>query len=156
MIQRDEKLAQFMRYIGLRGMRSEEALGWLARALQRGVTQLGITLLTNWADWGRYETLGAQSPRYAALIAGDTQQDAGAHDVLRAELEALAPKERLPVLAGLVAALLAAQLETAPESIAIDRPIAELGVDSLMATELRCCSIAISALQCRCWKFSTI
>jgi NAD(P)-dependent dehydrogenase (short-subunit alcohol dehydrogenase family)/acyl carrier protein len=136
-VTRDEKLEQFMRYMGLRGMDSAEALGWLARAMRRGIPQLGVTLITNWADWARYETLGGQSPRFAGLIAADTNRDAGARDVLRAELEPLPASERFPVLAGLVASLIADELETSAEGIPIDRPILDLGVDSLMATEIQ-------------------
>ncbi|MEX3930928.1 type I polyketide synthase [Paraburkholderia phymatum] len=136
-ITRDEKLEAFMRYMGLRGMESAEALGWLERAMRRGVQQLGVTLITNWADWGRYETLGSQSPRFADLIAADTNRDAGARDVLKAELAALPGSERFTVLAGLVASLIADELETSVEGIPIDRPILDLGVDSLMATEIQ-------------------
>ncbi|MGF6596758.1 acyl transferase domain-containing protein/NAD(P)-dependent dehydrogenase (short-subunit alcohol dehydrogenase family)/acyl carrier protein [Paraburkholderia sp. GAS448] len=136
-VTRDDRLEQFMRYMGLRGMASEEALGWLGRALQREVVQLGIMLITNWADWGRYETLGSQSPRYAALIAADSNPDLGARELLRGELAELPPAERFTVLASLVASIIADELETAAGSINVDRPILDLGVDSLMATEIQ-------------------
>ncbi|SAL65187.1 beta-ketoacyl synthase [Caballeronia peredens] len=136
-ITRDATLEQFMRYIGLRGMESVEALGWLERAMRRRVTQLGVTLITNWGDWARYETLGGQSARLADLIAADAGTEAGARDLLRAELAALPAADRFMVLAGLVASLLADQLETSADSISIDRPILDLGIDSLMATEIQ-------------------
>lgn len=136
-VTRDEKLEQFMRYMGLRGMESAEALHWLERALLRGVTQLGVTLITNWSEWGRYETLGAQSPRYAELIAADASPDADPGAVLRTELAELPAADRFTVLASLVASLIADELEAAAESIPVDRPILDLGVDSLMATEIQ-------------------
>ncbi len=137
-IARDEKLEQFMRYMGLRGMQTAEALRWLERALLRDVLQLGVTLITNWAEWGRFEALGSQSPRYAALIAADSSADGGsARERLRLELEELEPAERFAALAGLVASLIADALETAVESLSIDRPILDYGVDSLMATEIQ-------------------
>ncbi|WP_277182759.1 type I polyketide synthase [Caballeronia sp. BR00000012568055] len=136
-ITRDETLAQFMRYIGLRGMESAEALNWLGRAMYRGTRQLGISLITNWGDWARYETLGAKSPRFADLIAADVAGEASAADSLRAELVALPQADRFTVLSGLLASVLADQLETSADSIAIDRPILDLGVDSLLATEIQ-------------------
>jgi acyl transferase domain-containing protein/NAD(P)-dependent dehydrogenase (short-subunit alcohol dehydrogenase family)/acyl carrier protein len=136
-VTRDEKLEQFMRYMGLRGMESAEALHWLERAMLREVTQLGVTLITNWSEWGRYETLGGQSPRYAELIAADASPDADPGAVLRAGLAELPAADRFAVLAGLVASLIADELETDGEAIPVDRPILDLGVDSLMATEIQ-------------------
>ncbi|MFL9961035.1 SDR family NAD(P)-dependent oxidoreductase [Paraburkholderia sediminicola] len=136
-VTRDEKLEQFMRYMGLRGMDSAEALRWLERAMLRDFTQLGVTLITNWSEWGRYETLGAQSPRYAQLIAADASPDADPAAVLRAELVELPAADRFTVLANLVASLIADELETATDAIPVDRPILDLGVDSLMATEIQ-------------------
>ncbi|WP_323120434.1 SDR family NAD(P)-dependent oxidoreductase [Burkholderia alba] len=136
-VTRDEKLEQFMRYMGLRGMESAEALDWLERAMRRGVTQLGITLITSWADWGRYETLADRSSRYADLIAADAQANGDAGDLLRVELAALPAADRFTVLASLIASLIADELETAADAIPVDRPILDLGVDSLMATEIQ-------------------
>jgi acyl transferase domain-containing protein/NAD(P)-dependent dehydrogenase (short-subunit alcohol dehydrogenase family)/acyl carrier protein len=136
-VTRDEKLEQFMRYMGLRGMESAEALDWLERAMRRGVTQLGITLITSWADWGRYETRAGESSRYADLIAADAQANADAGDRLRVELAALPAGDRFTVLASLIASLIADELETAADAIPVDRPILDLGVDSLMATEIQ-------------------
>ncbi|NKJ47555.1 hypothetical protein CIC12_12540 [Burkholderia sp. SG-MS1] len=136
-VTRDEKLEQFMRYMGLRGMESAEALHWLERAMLRELTQLGVTLITNWSEWGRYETLGAQSPRYAELIAADASPDVDPAAVLRAELVELPAADRFTVLASLIASLIADELETASEAIPVDRPILDLGVDSLMATEIQ-------------------
>jgi len=133
----DDKLGQFMRYTGLRGMHSAEALDWLERALARGLTQLGIMLISTWAEWGRYETLGAKSPRLAELVASDAVADNSAGDLLRAELAALPASERLVALAERVSALVARLLDISGQSIALDRPIADLGIDSLMATEIQ-------------------
>jgi acyl transferase domain-containing protein/NAD(P)-dependent dehydrogenase (short-subunit alcohol dehydrogenase family)/NADPH:quinone reductase-like Zn-dependent oxidoreductase len=151
-IARDEKLAQFMRYMGLRGMQTAEALHWLERVMCRKLVQQGVMLITNWAEWGRFETLGSQSPRFKTLIEADSSSDAGASERLHAELEALEPGERFGVLAGLVSALIADELETSMESIAVDRPILDYGVDSLMATEIqllmdRDLGIAVSVLE---------
>ena len=137
-VTRDEKLEQFLRYIGLRGISSQEGLGLLGQALLRDVTQFGVTLITNWGDWARYETLGGKSPRFASLIAADANPaDAAVRERLRAELVAVPAHERFEVLATLIAEVIAGELQTAVESISIDRPINDLGVDSLMGTEIQ-------------------
>ena len=41
------------------------------------------------------------------------------------------------MLAGLIAAIIANELRQEPDSLSIDRPINDLGVDSLMATEIQ-------------------
>jgi len=57
--------------------------------------------------------------------------------VLRGELADLPSAERFTVLASLVASLIADELGTAAQAIPVDRPILELGVASLMATEIQ-------------------
>ncbi|RQH08898.1 type I polyketide synthase [Paraburkholderia dinghuensis] len=133
----DDKLAQFMRYTGLRGMQSADALNWLERALARDVTQLGITLISTWSEWGSYETLGARSPRVAELVASDAVSDDSAGELLRAELAGLPASKRLIVLASRVSALVAGLLDMPADHISIDRPIMDFGIDSLMATEIQ-------------------
>jgi acyl transferase domain-containing protein/NAD(P)-dependent dehydrogenase (short-subunit alcohol dehydrogenase family)/acyl carrier protein len=152
-VTRDEKLEQFLRYIGLRGITSREGLTLLGQALQRDVTQFGVTVITNWGDWARYETLGGKSPRFASLIAADVNPaDAAVRERLRAELAALPAPERFGVLAALIVEVIAGELQTTAESISIDRPINELGVDSLMGTEIQLVlesdlGIAVSVLE---------
>lgn len=136
-IARDEKLEQFMRYMGLRGMETREALQWLERAMRRDITQLGISLVSSWADWARYETLSHQSPRFIELIASDTEASNDASERLREEIVALPETERFAVLSGLIVSLIADELEASSDTVSIDRPILEFGIDSLMAAEIQ-------------------
>lgn len=136
-IARDEKLEQFMRYMGLRGMETREALQWLERAMRRDITQLGISLVSSWADWARYETLSQQSPRFIELIASDAEASNDASERLREEIVALPETERFAVLSGLIVSLIADELEASADTVSIDRPILEFGIDSLMAAEIQ-------------------
>ncbi|PZP06938.1 Acyl transferase domain-containing protein [Pseudomonas sp. NFPP10] len=136
-IARDEKLEQFMRYMGLRGMETREALQWLERAMRRDITQLGISLISSWADWAQYETLSQQSPRFIDLIASDTEASNDASERLREEIAALPETERFAVLSGLIVSLIADELEASTDTVSIDRPILEFGIDSLMAAEIQ-------------------
>ena len=137
-VARDEKLEQFLRYVGLRGMESSEALSLLKIALARDLVQFGVTIIKSWAEWGRFEIRAGQSSRYQKLIASDaTGQDTEARTALIAELSDLASEEQLEVLIVLITDVLASILKTDATQIPPSKPINELGVDSLMATEIQ-------------------
>ncbi|HBJ35428.1 MAG TPA: hypothetical protein DDZ51_11890 [Planctomycetaceae bacterium] len=137
-VAKDEKLEQFLRYTGLRGIESSEALEVMRIALSREVVQFGVTMITSWADWARFETRGATSPRFAALISADSQgQDTSTRDALIAELKTLNPADRVELLTTLIVEIVAAVLKADPATIPFDKSINQLGVDSLMATEIQ-------------------
>ena len=137
-VARDEKLEQFLRYVGLSGMESREALEYLKLAIARNVPQVGVLIMKSWAEWGRFEVRAGTSPRYQKLIAGDTTGgDSQAKSALIEELSKLQPEEQLEVLVTLITDVLAGILKTDASSIHPARPINELGVDSLMATEIQ-------------------
>jgi len=137
-VARDEKLEQFLRYVGLRGMESSEALSLLKTCLSRDLVQFGATIIKSWADWGRFEIRAGQSPRYQKLIASDSLgQDTEARSALIAELSELEPDEQLEVLVVLITDVMASILKTDASQVPRSKPINELGVDSLMATEIQ-------------------
>jgi len=107
-------------------------------AIARDVTQFGLSLISSWTDWARYETRGATSPRFQTLIASDTEQKVDSiRDLLVEELSPLNPEEQVEVLGKLIVEILAGVLKSDPESIPLDASVSQLGVDSLMATELQ-------------------
>lgn len=137
-VARDEKLEQFLRYVGLRGLESKEGLEYLKLAVGRSVTQVGILLVRSWAEWGRFEVRAGQSPRYQKLIASDSDgMDMEARSALIAELSLLEPQEQFEVLVTLITEVLATILKIDASQVHRSRPIHELGVDSLMATEIQ-------------------
>lgn len=137
-VAQDEKLEQFLRYTGLRGMMSSEGLDLLKIGLARNTPQFGVTLITSWQDWARFETRGSTSPRFASLIAADSAgRDTSMRDALIAELSNLEPADQVVLLASLIVEIIASVLRSDPADIAIDRSIDSLGVDSLMATEIQ-------------------
>ncbi len=134
----DEKLEQFLRYTGLRGITSTEGLELLRIGLSRQSTQFGVTMITNWSDWARFETRGATSPRFRTLIANDSQgKDSSSQHALVEELLKLDPADQVELLATLILEIVASVLKADPATIPIDKSIDQLGVDSLMATEIQ-------------------
>ena len=152
-ITRDDKLEQFLKHVGLRGLPSAEGLELLRIGLARNVEQFGVVVIKSWADWARYETLGAQSPRFTAVVSADSEGDNdGLKQQLVAELAALNPAAQIDLMAQLSSQIVASVLKSDPENIPIDRPINDLGIDSLMATEIQVLfesklGIAISVLE---------
>lgn len=137
-VAQDEKLEQFLRYTGLRGLASTEGLELLKIGLGRRVTQFGVTMITTWTDWARFETRGSTSPRFASLIAADSQgQDNSTGDALREELAKLDPTDQVELLTSLIAEIVASVLKADAANVSVDCSISQLGVDSLMATEIQ-------------------
>jgi acyl transferase domain-containing protein/NAD(P)-dependent dehydrogenase (short-subunit alcohol dehydrogenase family)/acyl carrier protein len=137
-VAQDEQLEQFLRYTGLRGINTSEALEVLKVSLARNATQFGVTVISSWADWARFETRGATSPRFASLIAADSAgKDNSMRDILIEELSQLDPSDQVELLGSLIVEIIASVLKSDPASIPIDSALSQLGVDSLMATEFQ-------------------
>lgn len=137
-VARDEKLENFLRYVGLSGMDSWEALDYLRLAMVRDVTQIGVLIMKSWADWGRFEVRAGNSPRYQNLIAGDeVGNDSEAKSKLIEELSQLQEEEQIEVLIALITDVLSGILKADASQVHRSRPLNELGVDSLMATEIQ-------------------
>ncbi len=127
-VARDEKLEQFLRYVGLRGMESSEALSLLKTGLSRDLVQFGVTIIKSWSDWGRFEIRAGQSPRYKKLIASDAQgQDTEVRSALIAELSELDPDDQLEVLVVLITDVLAAILKTDATLVPRSKPLMNWG-----------------------------
>jgi acyl carrier protein len=95
-------------------------------------------MITSWADWARFETRGAKSPRFASLIASDSQvKDHSIRDALIEELSQLENADQVELLGGLIVEVIASVLKSDPSTIPLDCSINQLGVDSLMATEIQ-------------------
>ena len=107
-------------------------------ALARKVTQFGVVVIKSWADWARYEALGAKSPRFATIVAADAaEKDNGMKQQLLAELSGLSAVDQVDLMSQLIVEIVASVLKSESDSISVDRPINEMGIDSLMATEIQ-------------------
>ncbi|MFV0383185.1 SDR family NAD(P)-dependent oxidoreductase [Paracoccus sp. (in: a-proteobacteria)] len=141
MLTQDEATEQFLKYMGIRALDVHEALRLMHAAMERDLTQVGIMLLSSWADWARYETIGAASPRFTKLLAADASVSQGGSSEVRerliAELAELNPAERLDTLTGLIKVVIARELHAEADNLPVDRALNELGIDSLMAAEIQ-------------------
>ncbi|MEM6776223.1 MAG: SDR family NAD(P)-dependent oxidoreductase [Planctomycetota bacterium] len=131
---RREELSERLRRQGVLDFTLDEATSCLATALNRRVTQTSVLRM----DWSRWRGLGLTkevSPRFAHLIRGGSAN--GGSTLTAGSLREASPAQRLVLLRDAVAGKLASLLGSISEDIDQDRPMLELGLDSLMAVELR-------------------
>jgi len=129
---------------GLTGLGTEEGLEMLGRLLDGGPAQIGIVSI----DWQR---LFAAYPAYreapflrelareaeAAAAAGAGTAASAGRGNAGAEIRAAAPAERLPRLVALLVEQVARVVGVPGVRLDLERPLGSLGIDSLMAAELK-------------------
>ncbi|MEM6363059.1 MAG: SDR family NAD(P)-dependent oxidoreductase [Planctomycetota bacterium] len=129
-----QDLSDRLRRQGVLDFSFDEATRCLATAINRGSTQCSV-LRMDWSRWRGLGLTGDVSPRFAHLIRGGS--GAAGTSVSAASLRAASPTQRVEMLRESIADKLASLLGCVASEIDADRPMLELGLDSLMAVELR-------------------
>lgn len=117
---------------GMHSLAPEEGLGALDVLLASGVTQAGV-FNADWTALAESYWQFSASPFLGAILQADHKKgpSAGAADILAAS-----GASREALLLELVRARVAAVLGASPDQIPVDRGVAELGMDSIMVTDL--------------------
>ncbi len=123
---------------GVMSFSVQQATSCLEYALQNKSLQLSVLRM----DWSRWRGLGLTqrvSPRFAHLLQDFTRADVdGGHETFSAaQLRGLAAEARLESVTRMVRGKAGSLLGIAPEKLTADRGLLEMGLDSLMAVELR-------------------
>jgi amino acid adenylation domain-containing protein len=137
-IARRRALSDRLERQGIIGIPTRQALAMLERAIQRDAIQLGVMRI-DWSRWSRAGLTGAVSPRIAHLVprAEDSERESwGGSSVLEAILS-VPPDRRSEVLEAHIRDKVGRVLGTVPETIDREKTLLNLGLDSLMAVELR-------------------
>lgn len=128
--------------IGLSSFSPEKGLVGFQRALRQDRPQVAVMSM-NWAQYLDHRPRGVENTFFAAFASPQTAQAAqqvkpgGLPDQLE-QLEAAEPKDRQALLAGQVAAIVARITHRDnPETINRDQGFFQMGVDSLIAVELK-------------------
>ncbi len=133
MVDADENVQRYLRIAGFDAIDMDAGTEYLGEALRLGVRQAAIIPV----EWDKVVLAAPQlayTARVAELIAA-ASQDNSAAAVLRGQIGALQEAQRANVVGYLLAEQLAEVMGVAAESIALDVPLPELGLDSLMAVE---------------------
>jgi NADPH:quinone reductase-like Zn-dependent oxidoreductase/SAM-dependent methyltransferase/acyl carrier protein len=137
-VARHQEIAERLEAQGVRSFAPAQALNLLGRFLQTDVTHVGVMNI-DWRRWGAGG--GSISPRFAELVragtAGDEASQVRSGSAARKALLAAAPDERRELMRTLLREQVARVLGAAPDKLDVERPLTDLGLDSLMAVELR-------------------
>jgi NADPH:quinone reductase-like Zn-dependent oxidoreductase/acyl carrier protein len=136
-VARNPEVASRLLRQGVRPIEIAEALDLLGRLLVRGRPQVGV-MNVDWPKWNK--NAAAAPPRLAQLL-GSTAADPhraeeAPNDFPGALLDA-APTERRWLVEARLCDHVARVLGTSASRLAADRPVTSLGLDSLMAVDLR-------------------
>ncbi|MGV9411017.1 SDR family NAD(P)-dependent oxidoreductase [Nocardia sp. NPDC003693] len=133
MVEADETVQRYLRITGFDTIDMDEGTEYLGEALRLGVRQAAIIPV----EWGKVVLAAPQAAytaRVADLIAAAAQDDSAAAG-LRRQIGALEDAQRASVVGYVLAEQLAEVMGVAADSIDLDVPLPELGLDSLMAVE---------------------
>jgi NADPH:quinone reductase-like Zn-dependent oxidoreductase/acyl carrier protein len=133
-VSRQVALARYLENVGLTGLPRDTVFAWLKFLLRREVGS-AFVLQADWVRYGEANPTARSSDRYAALMAPRQQSDSA--DELPRHLAAAAPSERLAIVTEHLRRMIAAVLGATGTAIDADTPLANLGLDSLMAFELK-------------------
>jgi len=130
-----EQVAAYWARNGVRLLPLDSACGYLDAAIGLDPTQVGIADV-DWPLWGSLNHESACTPRFAAHIDAVKGADEAAGSV-RGELASMAAEQRVDRVTQLLAEQLAAVLGVPGDLVDRNTPLPQLGLDSLMAAELR-------------------
>ncbi|MBI4820363.1 MAG: thioester reductase domain-containing protein [Deltaproteobacteria bacterium] len=129
-VTRDAKLEAHFARMGLSPLSVSTALRALGRLLRKGASD-AVVLDARWDQWAK--TSAGQGPKYSELMVKSGAEDRALHlrDVL-----ARSPGEELQKVEAFLREQIGGVLRAPAAKLDPDRPLTELGLDSLMAVEL--------------------
>ena len=130
-----EQVAAFLAMSGVRPLPLDAACDCMDVALGLNPTQVAIADV-DWGLWGSMYPTSAGTPRFVDQVKAAKDADEASGSV-RAELASMSPEERIEAVTQMLCEQLAAVLGVPAESVDRDAPLTDLGLDSLMAAELR-------------------
>jgi len=133
-----KRLATRLALLGIKSLAPGQALAVLGRLLRAGSTQVAVVPV----DWRRYREsypAGTESPLLSELAreAADDSSQADGRGEKRNALLAAEPAERRQLLESHLTELVARVLGLSASKVDIQQPLSNLGLDSLMAVELK-------------------
>jgi NAD(P)-dependent dehydrogenase (short-subunit alcohol dehydrogenase family)/acyl carrier protein len=120
---------------GIRGLTNRDALALLGTLLGSRHASVGV-MPFDWDDWSAAHPVTA-SRRYLRLLTTARTDVADEVSIARDDVLLAAPGERAGIVERYLCGRLARILQVDPSQIERDQPLTQLGIDSLMAVELK-------------------
>lgn len=132
------RLAKHLALHGIRSLAPELALKVLERLLRLGSTQVAVVPV-NWAQYHQFHPAGTESPLLSQVVRAeaDIPLQVGHPGEKRDTLLAAKPMERQQLLQSYLSEQVARVLLLPASQVDVQQPLSNLGLDSLMAVELK-------------------
>jgi len=133
-----KRLAARLALAGIRSIAPAQALEVMERLLRQGSTQVAAVPV-DWALYRQFYPAGTESPLLSELAReeADTLAQAGHPGEKRNTILAAQPAERLQLIQSYLTELVARVLGQSVSKLDVQQPLSNLGLDSLMAVELK-------------------
>lgn len=128
-------VARFLSQSGVSLIPIKDALAGLGELLARDCGKV-VYADVRWPTLSRANPVLASVPRVAGLI-GDGQDENRGGQHLRAKILASEEEARAPIVIQFLREQIAAVLKVTPASVELDRPLSDIGLDSLTSFELK-------------------
>jgi acyl transferase domain-containing protein/acyl-CoA synthetase (AMP-forming)/AMP-acid ligase II/NADPH:quinone reductase-like Zn-dependent oxidoreductase/NAD(P)-dependent dehydrogenase (short-subunit alcohol dehydrogenase family)/acyl carrier protein len=139
LVNRPEQVRHLTRH-GIAPMSVPDGVAALTQLLRGDATQ-AVVLDVDWAQWRSGSTQGVEPALLADLVAAQggspARDERDSEAALGDEVRRAAPERRRQLLESYLRDQAASKLGLAPERLAVDSPLNNLGADSLIAMELR-------------------
>lgn len=132
------ELGQRLERQGVLSFSVDQATDCLQYALHNQTVQMSV-LKMDWSVWRGLGITSETSPRFAHLLVcrGEASEVVSDEIATAAQIRAAQPQQKLEMIRNLVSRKASSLLGIEPENIETYRPLVEMGLDSLMAVELR-------------------
>jgi acyl carrier protein len=133
-----KRLTARLALLGISSIAPKQALEVLGRLLGQSATQV-VAVPVNWKQYREFYPEGGASPLLFELAREEAEvpRPAGRTSERRDALLAAAPAERRPLLQSYLSEQVARVLGLSPSKLDVLQPLSHLGLDSLMAVELK-------------------
>jgi myxalamid-type polyketide synthase MxaE and MxaD len=133
-----KRLAARLALLGISSIAPKQALEILGRLLGQSATQV-VVVRFNWKQYREFDPAGSVAPLLTELAheEADVPRPANRNNARRDSLLAAEPAERRQLLQSYLSDQVARVLGLSPSNLDVERPLSHLGLDSLMAVELK-------------------
>jgi NAD(P)-dependent dehydrogenase (short-subunit alcohol dehydrogenase family)/acyl carrier protein len=135
-VSRSEAIRENLARIGIDAIDPSRALRILGQLLMSDVTQTFVTSPIDWNNLAQFMP-AIKRPRFSTLLSIESQgQGLDDHATIRTRILEAKPEKRSQTLELHLRDLLCKVLGMSPDKLSVQQPLADLGLDSLMAVEI--------------------